>query len=131
MWPSQLSGGMRQRAAFLRTYLLSRALGSSVVLLDEPFSALDAITRTEIRSWFTGMVHELGLSALVVTHDVDEAIVLGRRVIVLAGDPQAGVPSRIVGEVEALGTADSPASPDPELSEAYLQKKRELLALLS
>ena len=67
-WPAELSGGMRQRAAFMRTYLM----GADVTLLDEPFSALDAITRVEVRRWFCDMARELGLSALVITHDVDE-----------------------------------------------------------
>ena len=96
LWPSQLSGGMRQRAALLRTYLMD----NDVVLLDEPFSALDAITRVELRRWFAGMVRELGLSALVITHDVDEAIDLGSRIYVFDGMPRKGVVSRIVGEVD-------------------------------
>ena len=95
LWPAQLSGGMRQRAAFLRTYLM----GSSVVLLDEPFSALDAITRAELRSWFLETAAQLELSVLLVTHDVDEALALGERVIVLTGAPMQGVPSRIAGEI--------------------------------
>ena len=96
LWPAQLSGGMRQRAALLRTYLMD----NDVVLLDEPFSALDAITRVELRRWFAGMVRELGLSALVITHDVDEAIDLGSRIYVFDGMPRKGIVSRIVGEVD-------------------------------
>ncbi len=95
LWPSQLSGGMRQRAALLRTYLMD----NDVVLLDEPFSALDAITRVELRRWFAGMVRELGLSALVVTHDIDEAVELGRRIYLLDGNPMQGSVSHLVGEV--------------------------------
>ena len=87
---------MRQRAALLRTYLME----NDVVLLDEPFSALDAITRVELRRWFAGMVRELGLSALAITHDVDEAIDLGSRIYVFDGMPRKGVVSRIVGEVD-------------------------------
>ena len=82
-WPSQLSGGMRQRAAFLRTYLM----GNNVALLDEPFSALDAITRVELRSWYNQMAHELGIASLVITHDVDEAVAMASRVYVLHGTP--------------------------------------------
>ena len=78
-WPAELSGGMRQRAAFMRTYLM----GADVTLLDEPFSALDAITRVEVRRWFCDMARELGLSALVITHDVDEAVSMASRVYVL------------------------------------------------
>lgn len=82
-WPSQLSGGMRQRAAFMRTYLM----GNDVVLLDEPFSALDALTREDLRSWYARMSVELGLSTLMITHDVDEAVALGSRVYVVQGKP--------------------------------------------
>lgn len=96
-WPRELSGGMRQRAAFLRTYLM----GSKVVLLDEPFSALDAITRAQMREWFLGMADELGLSVLMITHDVDEAVRMGDRVLVLSGNPKQGVPSRLAGEVSS------------------------------
>ena len=98
LWPAQLSGGMRQRAALLRTYLME----NDVVLLDEPFSALDAITRVELRHWFAGMVRELGLSALVITHDIDEALDLGSRVYVLDGMPRQGRISRIVGETDVV-----------------------------
>ncbi len=89
-WPSQLSGGMRQRAAFLRTYLM----GNDVVLLDEPFSALDALTRTDLRDWYLAMTRELGLASVVITHDVDEAVALASRVYVLGGSP-----SEVVAEV--------------------------------
>ena len=82
-WPSQLSGGMRQRAAFLRTYLM----GNDVALLDEPFSALDAITRVELRSWYNQTARELGIASLVITHDVDEAVDMASRVYVLHGTP--------------------------------------------
>ena len=82
-WPSQLSGGMRQRAAFMRTYLM----GNDVVLLDEPFSALDALTREDLRSWYAQMSKELGMSTLMITHDVDEAVALGSRVYVVQGKP--------------------------------------------
>ena len=112
-YPAELSGGMRQRAALLRTYLMD----NDVVLLDEPFSALDAITRVELRRWFAGMVRELGLSALVITHDVDEAIDLGSRVYVFDGMPRKGIVSRIVGEVDVRG--EGPAAAKAAL-EGYL-----------
>ena len=75
-WPSELSGGMRQRAAFLRTYLM----GNNVMLLDEPFSALDALTRADMRSWYCSMAEELGYATLMITHDVDEAVSMARRI---------------------------------------------------
>lgn len=82
-WPSQLSGGMRQRAAFLRAYLM----GNDVVLLDEPFSALDALTRADLRSWYMSMARELNMASLVITHDVEEAVVMADKVYVLSGSP--------------------------------------------
>lgn len=93
-WPGELSGGMRQRVAFARTYLQ----GNSCVLLDEPFSALDAITRTDMRTWFKEMAVELGLSTLMITHDADEAALIANRIYVL-GTPAPGHPATIVGEV--------------------------------
>lgn len=121
-WPSELSGGMRQRAAFLRTYLM----GADVTLLDEPFSALDALTRVDMRTWFLGMVDELGLSALVITHDVDEAICMARRIYVLAGNPSAGEPSHVAGEVKVERTK----AEHFELTDEFLATKREVMALL-
>ena len=97
LWPAQLSGGMRQRAALLRTYLME----NDVVLLDEPFSALDAITRVELRRWFAKMIGELGLSALVITHDVDEALDLGSCAYVLDGNPRKGVVSHLSQKIDA------------------------------
>ena len=122
-WPSELSGGMRQRAAFLRTYLM----GADVTLLDEPFSALDALTRTEVRRWFVDVAKELGLSALVITHDVDEAVSMASRIYVLAGAPSAGVPSHVIGEVEATRPAGDLSF---ELTDEYLAAKRQVMALL-
>lgn len=122
-WPSELSGGMRQRAAFLRTYLM----GADVTLLDEPFSALDALTRTDLRRWFVGMARELGLSALVITHDVDEAVSMASRVYVLAGTPSAGEPSHVVGTVHVERVDDAGSF---ELTDEYLAAKREVMSLL-
>lgn len=124
LYPHQLSGGMRQRAALLRTCLMD----DPVVLMDEPFSALDAITRQDMRSWLLGLVGAEGLTVLLVTHDVDEAVALADRIVVLAGDPAAGVPSTVVGEV----AVDCPRAEREAfmLSEGALAVKREVLALL-
>ena len=81
--PSQLSGGMRQRAAFLRTYLLGRPF----LLLDEPFGALDAITRAELQAWLAAAWAEFGGSALLVTHDPHEAVALADRVYLMSPRP--------------------------------------------
>lgn len=82
-YPCQLSGGMRQRAAFFRTYMSS----NGVVLLDEPFSALDAITKANIHKWFLEMMNKLKISIIFITHDIDEAIQLSDRIYVLSGKP--------------------------------------------
>lgn len=95
LYPDQLSGGMRQRAALLRTYLMD----DPVLLMDEPFSALDALTRADMRSWFLDLMSRLGLTCMLVTHDVDEAIAMADRILVLAGNPAQGQVSRLVGEV--------------------------------
>jgi ABC-type nitrate/sulfonate/bicarbonate transport system ATPase subunit len=81
--PEVLSGGMRQRVAFLRTL----ATGREVLLLDEPFGALDALTRAQLEDWLAQHVDQWGVTALLVTHDVEEAVYLADRVLVLSGRP--------------------------------------------
>lgn len=78
-YPSALSGGMRQRAAFLRTLLCS----ADILLLDEPFGALDVITRGEMQDWLQGVRDKMNRTVLLVTHDIDEAIYLSDRILVL------------------------------------------------
>ncbi len=82
-YPATLSGGMRQRAALLRTFLCHR----QVLLLDEPFGALDAITRTEMQEWLLRVWERLGQTILFITHDVEEAAFLSDRVYVLSPRP--------------------------------------------
>lgn len=84
-YPKSLSGGMRQRAAFLRTALC----GADILLLDEPFGALDVISRGDMQDWLISMRGELGRTALLVTHDIDEAIYLSDRILILGGSPAA------------------------------------------
>ena len=123
-YPHQLSGGMRQRAALLRTYLMD----NDVVLMDEPFSALDALTRRDMRAWLLSMVAELGISCVLVTHDVDEAVELADRIVAMRGRPSKGEPAGIVGEVRI-------AAPRAEreawlLAPESLEVKRQVLELL-
>ena len=137
-WPHELSGGMRQRVAFLRTALI----GSDIMLLDEPFSALDALTRREMRAWLMSSVKEFGLSVLVITHDVDEAVAMASRIYVMAGSPAQGVVTKIVGVVEPQGYTDAVEADSGkgagqgadlasfDLSEEFLAAKREVLSLL-
>ena len=81
--PSELSGGMRQRAAFARTL----CVGADLLLLDEPFSALDAITRLEMQEWLRSQWQQLHKTIIFITHDVDEAIFLSQEILVLKGRP--------------------------------------------
>ncbi len=89
--PEELSGGMRQRVAFART-LLS---GKQLLCLDEPFAGLDAITRSEMQQWLSRSLQLEPRTVLLVTHDVEEAIVLGDRVVVLSRRP-----GRVLAELE-------------------------------
>ncbi|MDR2156239.1 MAG: ABC transporter ATP-binding protein [Clostridiales Family XIII bacterium] len=82
-YPSALSGGMRQRAAFLRTALCP----ADIMLLDEPFGALDIITRSDMQDWLLSVRGELNRTTILVTHDIDEALRLSDRVLVLKGRP--------------------------------------------
>jgi ABC-type nitrate/sulfonate/bicarbonate transport system ATPase subunit len=91
-YPRELSGGMRQRAALLRTCLNAGKLAGAerhkpVILLDEPFSALDAITRRTMQEWYQGLSRDMGLSTLFITHDVEEAVTLSDRVYIMTGRP--------------------------------------------
>jgi len=81
--PYQLSGGLRQRAAFLRTCMMETEL----LLLDEPFASLDAITRLQLQNWLGVISRELKLSIILVTHDINEAIKLGDEVRVMKHQP--------------------------------------------
>ena len=92
-YPSQLSGGMRQRAALLRTYLF----GKDVILLDEPFSALDELTRSDMWDWYLKISTELKLSTIFISHSIEEAVFLSNRVYVMAGQP-----GRIAGEINIV-----------------------------
>ena len=94
--PSQLSGGMAQRVALARAL----ARNPDVIFLDEPFSALDAITRESMQDLLLELVHQQKSAALLVTHDIDEALRLSDRVMLLAGTP-----ARIVGEWVPDGSA--------------------------
>lgn len=108
-WPSQLSGGMRQRLALLRTFLVERP----VLLLDEPFGALDAITRRDLHEWLAGITAADRRTVVLVTHDVEEAVVLAHRVVVLSDRP-----GRVVAEIDIDLPADRAGlSTDPRVAE--------------
>lgn len=118
-YPSQLSGGMRQRAALLRTYLFSK----QVALLDEPFSALDTITKSGMHQWYLSIMDEIKLSTLFITHDIDEAILLSDRIYILADKP-----GKIAGEIRIEECR--PRSPDFLLSQEFLKYKKQIIEQL-
>jgi ABC-type nitrate/sulfonate/bicarbonate transport system ATPase subunit len=83
LYPHEMSGGMRQRAALLRAVLT----GSEVLVLDEPFGALDTLTRHRLQDWLADLTQRLDRTVLFVTHDLEEAVVLSHRVIALSARP--------------------------------------------
>ena len=114
-YPSQLSGGMRQRAAFLRTYLF----GKDVILLDEPFSALDELTRSDMWDWYLKISTELKLSTIFISHSIEEAVFLSNKVYVMAGQP-----GRIAGEINIV---EKVRDNEFRLSEEMQKYKRKIL----
>ena len=104
---------MRQRAALLRTYLFS----ADVALLDEPFSALDTLTKGEMHRWYLDVMNKIHLSTIFITHDIDEAILLSDRIYLLRGKPGTLTDEIIIREPK-------PRDPDFNLTEAFLNYKR-------
>lgn len=118
-YPSQLSGGMKQRAALLRTYMFSE----KVALLDEPFSALDMLTKGTVHEWYLDVMEKIKLSTLFVTHDIDEAILLSDRIYLLTGKPGTITKEIVIKEPK-------PRSKDFNLTEEFLAYKREIISHL-
>lgn len=118
-YPAQLSGGMKQRAALLRTYLFSE----KVALLDEPFSALDMLTKGAVHEWYLNVMEKIKLSTLFITHDIDEAILLSDRIYLLTGRPGTLTKEIIIKEPK-------PRRKDFNLSEEFLSYKREIISHL-
>ncbi len=116
-YPAELSGGMRQRAALLRTYLFS----SDVALLDEPFSALDTLTKSEMHRWYLEVMDTIRLSTVFITHDVDEAILLSDRIYLLGQRPGV-ITDEIVIDVP------KPRPADFNLSQEFLDYKRQIVS---
>ena len=115
-YPSQLSGGMKQRAALLRTYMFSE----KVALLDEPFSALDMLTKGTVHEWYLDVMEKIKLSTLFVTHDIDEAILLSDRIYLLTGKPGSITKEIVIKE-------SKPRAKDFNVTSAFMQYKREIL----
>ncbi len=117
LWPAQLSGGMRQRAALLRTYLFSQ----NVALLDEPFSALDTLTKSAVHQWYLEVMDQIRLSTLFITHDIDEAILLSDRIYLLMDGRT---------EHEVVIQEPRPRHLDFNLTPEFLDYKKRILSLL-
>jgi ABC-type nitrate/sulfonate/bicarbonate transport system ATPase subunit len=101
--PAELSGGMRQRVAFVRTLLA----GKPVLALDEPFAALDALTRQEMQGWLARVLAQERRTVVLVTHDVEEAVVLGDRVVVMSPRPGRAVAELPVDLPRPRGRTDA------------------------
>jgi ABC-type nitrate/sulfonate/bicarbonate transport system ATPase subunit len=119
--PAELSGGMRQRIAFLRTLLA----GKPVLLLDEPFASLDAITRAEMQEWLAEALATESRTAILVTHDVEEALYVSDRVTVLSARPASPVAQLAAPEPRALPRLDAVTS------QGFTSARERALAALS
>ena len=119
-YPAQLSGGMRQRAAFLRTWLFSQ----NVALLDEPFSALDPLTRRSVHRWYLEVMDRIHLTTCFITHDVDEAVLLSDRVCLLTGRPGSITHELVIAQPR-------PRPEDFNLSVEFLEYKRKILSIIN
>lgn len=118
-YPKQLSGGMRQRAALLRTYMFS----GDVALLDEPFSALDTLTKSDMHRWYLDVMDKIHLSTLFITHDIDEAILLSDRIYLLTGRPGKITEEMVIREPK-------PRRKDFNLTDEFLRYKKDILKKL-
>lgn len=118
-YPSQLSGGMRQRAALLRTYMFSK----DVALLDEPFSALDTLTKSDMHRWYLDVMDKIHLSTLFITHDIDEAILLSDRIYLLTGKPGKITEEIVIKEPK-------PRRKDFNLTEEFLEYRKQIIEKL-
>lgn len=118
-YPSQLSGGMRQRAALLRTYLSSEG----IALLDEPFSALDTLTKSAMHKWYLDVMNQIELASIFITHDIDEAILLSDRIYIMTGKP-----GQITAEIKIK--EKKPRNVNFNLTNEFLNYKREIIEKL-
>lgn len=118
-YPHTLSGGMRQRASFLRTYLAKKEM----MLLDEPFGKLDALTRIQMQQWLLEIWEKFSHTVLFVTHDVDEAILLSDRIYVLSASP-----GQVLAEVPV--PLARPRESGIMIASEFIAIKKELLNLL-
>jgi ABC-type nitrate/sulfonate/bicarbonate transport system ATPase subunit len=117
-FPFELSGGMQQRVALLRAVIA----GAQTLVLDEPFGALDTLTRNRLQEWLADIVEQISCSMLFVTHDLDEAVVLSHRILVLSERPAS-----VVGQLQPELTTDDRTN---RLSSAFLDARSALVELV-
>ena len=124
--PSELSGGMRQRVSFART-LVQLWHGRELMLLDEPFSALDSLTRISMQDWLIGQVTGLNATVMMVTHDVEEAMLVGNKIFLLSGRPVKEIKVIDVSHINCREDLYTPSSVElkNELVSAFLTEKAE------
>lgn len=115
-YPQQLSGGMRQRVALIRTYMFKR----KIFLLDEAFSALDAITKKELHKWYLDLKKEFNLTTLLITHDIEEAVFLSDRIYILGNKP-----GEIIEEIKIK------INPNEDIDVQRLFYKKEILNIMN
>ena len=115
-YPQQLSGGMRQRVALIRTYMFKK----NIFLLDEAFSALDAITKKELHKWYLDLKKEFNLTTLLITHDIEEAVFLSDRIYILGNKP-----GEIIGEIKIE------INPNEDIDVQRLFYKKEILNIMN
>jgi ABC-type nitrate/sulfonate/bicarbonate transport system ATPase subunit len=117
-YPFELSGGMQQRVALLRAIMA----GARILILDEPFGALDTVTRHRLQDWMAGTLEQLGLAMIFVTHDLEEAIVLSHRILVFSERPASILGQQIPGL--------SSATRIDRLSPEFLDARQRLVELI-
>ncbi|MDU4026011.1 MAG: ABC transporter ATP-binding protein [Anaerococcus sp.] len=117
-YPRELSGGMRQRVALLRTYLNKEPL----ILLDEPFSALDQLTKNKLHTWFLDIIKKYDMTGIFISHDIDEAIYLSDRILILKTDEKLH---------DQIVIKEKNRNEDFKLSEEFLAYKREIVNKLN
>ncbi len=117
--PHALSGGMRQRAALLRTYLMK----GSIMLLDEPFGALDELTRIKMQNWLTGVWEKRKKTVLFVTHNIEEAVYLSDRILVMSQRP-----GHITGDIKV--ELPRPRRREMSYDKVFMEYRKEVLGLL-
>ena len=119
-FPNMLSGGMKQRANFLKTYLTS----NDIILLDEPFGALDSITRRDMQIWLKDISKSIGATIIMITHDIEEAVLLSDKIYVLSNKP-----AKIVGEVGVSFSKERDR--DIIIDDNFIEFKKKVLGFMS